>query len=81
MLANNIQWPQQMANVRPYYVFLYNILMEIAYVLICWQSWQTFLNAKKLANIPPPLKSGGIQMSKIPKSETLNTSIIWLPQH
>ena len=33
--------------------------MEIAYFAIRWQSWQAWFKAKKLSNIPPPLKSGG----------------------
>ena len=32
--------------------------MEIAYLAIRWQSWQTWLKAEKLTNIYPPAVGG-----------------------
>ena len=47
----NIVWPPKLANI---------ISMENACLAIRWQSWQTFLETKKLANILP-LKGGGLK--------------------
>ena len=32
--------------------------MEIAYLAIRWQSWQTWFKTEKLTNIPPPSRGG-----------------------
>ena len=32
--------------------------MEIAYLAIRWQSWQTWFKTEKLTNIPPPAVGG-----------------------
>ena len=53
----NIVWPPKLANIPPCY-FLYKLSMEIENLAIRWQSWQTCLKAKKLANIPLPAVGG-----------------------
>ena len=35
-------------------IFGTNHFVEIAYLAIRWQSWQTWFKTKKLTNIPPP---------------------------
>ena len=44
--------------------FWFKLLMEIAYLAIRWQSWQTFLKVKKLANVPPSNRGSSDQTHK-----------------
>ena len=47
----NLVWAPKLANMPRCYVFVRP--MEIVYLAIRWQSWQTWLKTEKSANIPP----------------------------
>ena len=63
----SIVWTPELANIPPCCVFRYKLSMQIEYLAIRWQSWQTWFKAKQLTNILPSNR-GAIYYFKLPRA-------------